>query len=78
MDLDEVDILFGTSTPQVSLRVDQLSFSGNVGDVSMDPPLGRILLSDVPLADVPAPLGLAPVGTGLVSLFPRLRRRAQP
>jgi hypothetical protein len=75
MNLDDVSILLGSGTPRVSLNVDQLVFSGAVGDVTTDPPFGPITLSSAPLSQVPAPPGLALLGIGLVALWPRLRQR---
>lgn len=76
LDLDDVDFLDPDNggLPQVSLNVDQLVFSGNVGDVSTDPPFGPIPLSYFDIYPAPAPSGLALLGIGLAVLWPRLRR----
>ncbi|ESQ14063.1 MAG TPA: hypothetical protein DDY14_08990 [Chromatiaceae bacterium] len=65
LDLIEVDLINGSGTPSLAFAVESVSFSGNVGDVSTDPPFGPIFLTtvdDVFAAPIPSTLLLMPMG----------------
>lgn len=65
LDLFAVDLTDGSGTPSLAFSAESVSFSGNVGDVSTDPPFGPFLLTtteDFNLAPIPSTLMLVVLG----------------